>query len=260
MKTFRLLLIALFCTAPWGLHARENPYDVLSQVLMPFVQVLAEKGKSPDRAVTFTAQLEALTGMPPELAGATVDLALQYPDKLRIEAPVLGQRFTICRRGQELWVSPGSKLKALLEASGAEEKLPPPNKKYELAPLKLPIPEKQLVFLPVLFQARDAGTEVVGEQTCRVLDLQLMPELARSLTGDGPTWTARVWVDPQNKPARLAVQRPGWGITLRFQDVKFAPSLPKSTWRPTEEEAGDAMKIEPSRYDQLLRGMVGAKR
>ncbi len=260
MKTFCALLLALLLPASPRLYARESPYDVLSRLLVPFVQVIAEKGKSTNRAMTLRAQIEQLTDLPPELVGVTVDLALQYPDKLRIHAPVLGERLTICRKGQEIWVHPGSKLQTLLAAESAEKKLPRAEKEYELAPFRLPIPEKQLVFLPLLFQARDGGTEMIGDQSCRVLDLRLMPELARSLKGKDQDWTARVWVNAEDKPARLQVQRPGWSATIRFDQVTFAPSLPKATWRPNAEEAGDVLTVEPSRYDQLLRGIIGSKR
>jgi len=261
VKTIHALLIAALLAVTGKAVARDNPYDLLSQVLMPFAQVLAEKAKGGNRALTLRAHLEQMTDMPPEFAGVTVDLALQAPNKLRLEAPVLGERLTICRRGQEIWVYPREKLKAVIAAAGKDKQLPPPDKSYELAPFRLPIPEKQLVFLPVLFQAKHAGMQTVGDKPCQVLDLQLMPELARALESEeSQRWSARLWVDAEQKPARLVVQRPGWSITLRFEEVTFAPSLPKSTWRPNAKEAGDVMTIEPWRYDQLLRGMVGAGR
>ncbi len=48
-----------------------------------------------------------------------------------------------------------------------------------LGPLVLPVPQKELVFLPVLFQVADKGTEKVIGEPCRVLDVQLMPQLAK---------------------------------------------------------------------------------
>jgi hypothetical protein len=256
-QAFRILLpllLALSAAAP--LRAEPNRYDVLSRVLMPFVSVFAEKSKSPHRAFSLAARLEQMTGLPAELAGARVELSLEAPDKLRLRAPVLGETLTIRRRGQEIWASPGAKLQAMLDATESARRLPPPDPKAALAPFRLPIPEKQLVFLPALFQVRDAGEQSLDGDLCRVLDLELMPQLAKSLDAGG--WTARLWVRPDMTPARLLVLREGWRLAVRFDRVEFARSLPPETWQP--EEGEDALPVSATRYDQLLRAALGEKR
>ncbi len=234
----------------------ENKYDVLAKTLMPFVNVFAAKTKNPNRALTLKLRLESMTGMRPDLAGTRAEIAVEYPDKLRLHGPIFGEELTICRDGQDIWVFPGSKLAPLLEAARAAKKLPPPDPKFRLEPFRLPVPEKQLVFLPALFQVRDAGEESLDGLPCRVLDLQLMPELAKSL---GPGWTARVWVDPNHLPTRLTLTRPDWQISVRFDDLKFTPSLPDSTWKPTADESTDVLKIPPSQYQQLLQLISSGK-
>lgn len=257
MKTIRLLIIALLAFTPASLFARENVYDVLSRVLTPFVGVLAENSKGANRALLLSAQLEELTDAPPEVIGSRVEIALEPPNRLRLRAPILGEELTVCRRGQEIWVSPGQKVEALLRASTASKELPPLDPKYRLAPMRLPIPAKQLVFLPALFQVRDSGSEAVGEEMCRVLDLQLMPEVARSLDAAG--WTARAWVRSDYRLARLMVSRPGWTASARFTRVEFLPSLPPETWKPSAEQAGDVAVIPPARFDQLIRALFGTR-
>ncbi|MHA3771945.1 LolA family protein [Verrucomicrobiota bacterium sgz303538] len=258
MKTFCSLLTVLAVLTSSTLHAKENPYDTLGKVLMPFANLFAEKTRNPDRAATMTLQIEEGTDVPEALRGARVDVAFESPDKLKLHGPVLGEELTICRRGQELWVTPGSKVEALLNAASADKKLPPENPNFRLAPFKLPIPAKQLVFLPALFRVQSAGEETVGDQTCRVLDLQLMPELARALK-EAQGWSARVWVGPDNKPVRLQVKRTDFSVTVRFTDVRFQPSLPAETWKPSPEQAADVLKISPARYDQLVRALLRAK-
>ncbi|RYD83733.1 MAG: hypothetical protein EOP84_07465 [Verrucomicrobiaceae bacterium] len=99
----------------------------------------------------------------------------------------------------------------------------------------------------------------MGEQTCRVLDVRLMPELERSLAGE-QGWSGRLWVNPENKLARVQVRRDTkFSATVRFTKVEFHPSLPKETWKPTPEEAKDVLKISPERFDQLLRALLGTK-
>ncbi len=259
VKTSFSLLAVIIVMLSSALRAAENPYDTFGKVLMPLVSVLAEKGSTPNRAALLNIELEEAADAPKELKDARVEISFQAPNKLKIQGPILGEQLTICRRGQELWVTPGAKAEALINAASADKKLPPPNPDFELAPFKLPIPAKQLVFLPALFKVQAAGEEAVGNQTCRVLDVRLMPELERSLTGE-KGWSARIWVNPENKPVRLQVRKDEKSIaTVRFTKVEFLPSLPKETWKPALEQADDVLKITPERFDQLVRALVGAK-
>ena len=254
MKNVRLILLAALLALVPAARAEENRYDVLGKALLPFANVFAKNAKNPNRALLLTGRLELMTGLPPALLGSRAELALQYPDKLRLRAPVLGEEVTICRRGQEVWVYPGAKVAALLEVARALKKLPKANPKAQLAPFALPIPEKQLALLPALFQVKDVGAEPLDGEPCRVLDLFLLPELAKSLkTKD---WAARVWVRGDSKPARLSVARTGWQIAVRFERVEFSKTLPPETWDPTAEQAGDVLQLDAARYEQLLGALV----
>ncbi len=255
MKFLSLVLLAvLLAASPAASHGEENRYDILSRLLLPFVNVLARNTTNPNRALQLTASLEQMTGVPPELVGSKAELALEYPDKLRVRAPLLGEDVTICRRGQELWAYPASRIEPLLEEAAKKKKLPKLDPKFRLEPFALPIPEKQLVFLPALFQIKDVGSEPLGGESCRVLDLFLMPELAKSLKAPG--WAARVWARPNAAPARLSVAKPDWNIVVRFERVEFSPTLPDATWAPTSEQAGDVLKLDPPRYQQLLETLT----
>ncbi len=254
MKFFRLVLLAALLAPSAVLRAEENRYEVLGKVLMPFANVFAKSTKNPNRALQLTARLELMTGLPPALLGTRAELALQYPDKLRLRAPVLGEELTICRDGQKVWAYPGAKAAALLDAATAGKKLLKPDAKAQLPPFALPIPEKQLVLLPLLFQVKDVGAEPLDGEPCRVLDLFLMPELARSLREKDSA--ARVWVRGDGKPARLSVARAGWQIAVRFERVEFSKSLPPETWQPTAEQAADVLQLDAARYGQLLGALV----
>ncbi|MGB8166046.1 MAG: hypothetical protein WCF18_01040 [Chthoniobacteraceae bacterium] len=250
MKFLHLLLATAFLATP-AARAAENRYDILGKLLAPFINVLAKNTKNPNRAMALTAKLERLTGAPAEVLGTTVELALQYPDRLLIHGPILGEDLTVCRDRQQVWVTPSAKVKALLELATAQKKLPKPDPAAQLEPFQLPVPEKQLVFLPVLFKVADAGSETVDGEDCRVLDVGLMPELEKSLKDKG--WSARVWVRPNYRPARLVLTRPGWELALKFDKVEFAPKLPETTWQAPAE---DVLTLDAPRFRQLMQAIV----
>lgn len=247
-----LLVVALFATP--SARAAENRYDILGKLLAPFINVLAKNTRNPNRAMALSAKLERLTDLPTELAGARAELSLQYPDRLRIHGPILGEDLTVCRDRQQVWVTPGAKVQALLDLATAKKQLAKLDPAARLEPFQLPVPEKQLVFLPVLFQVKDAGGEAVDGEDCRVLDVTLMPDLEKSLKDKG--WAARVWVRPNYQPARLALTRPGWVLAVKFENVVFAPSLPDATWQPP---ADDVLTLDAPRFQQLLRAVVKSK-
>jgi hypothetical protein len=254
--SFQRLLAATLAFLCVGAPARaiENKYDVLAKALAPFVNVLAEKTKNPNRAMSLTGRIERLTGLSSEFVGARAELDLQYPDRLRIRGPLLGEQFTVCRNGQQLWAIPGARLQAVLDLAVAERKLPKADKDARLEPFQLPLPQKQLVFLPALFEVADAGFESLDGVECRVLDLKLMPDIDKKLEQRG--WHGRVWVRPDGKPARLYVARPGWELAVRFEKVEFSKRLPDATWDPPTEAASDVLKLDPPRYQQLLQAIV----
>ncbi len=260
LKTFHSLPLAvaflLVCAQVSGAASEvQGKYEVLSKTLTPFINLFAKKPRGPNRAVELRVRLEQMTGMPPAIAGAQAIVELEYPDKLRIRGPVLGQDMTLCRNGDELWVAPGARVKALIESAAQSGKLPKVDRKYELAPFRLPVSEKQLVFIPAVFQVQDIGHEPLDGVPCRVLDLQLIPELTRALSLNG--WNARLWVNSANVPIRLVLNREEWAVALRFEMVRFVPSLPETTWSP--EEAGDVARIGPKEYQQLLQLIMGSK-
>lgn len=250
------LLVVLL--PPPGMRAAEDRYELLGKVLMPFVSIFARDTASAHRALRLAVSIEQMTGLPAELVAAHAEIAIESPDKLRLHGPILGETVTLMRNGDELWVHPATTARALLEGAGAGHELPPAEKKFQLGEFKLPIPEKQLVFLPILFAVNDVGREVFAGQECRVLDVRLMPELARSLEVQG--WVARVWVKPDATPARLTLARKGWNVVLRFDQVAFSKSLPPGTWRPSEDEAADWLELRPRDYRRFLRAIAGAQK
>jgi hypothetical protein len=227
--------------------AAENAYDVLGRTLHPIVNLFVEETENPRRALQGEFTLVRMTKLPPQFAGSKVALSLEHPDKIIIRGPVLGEPVTLCRDGQKIWASPGARIQAMINALG---ELPKRKKKFKLDEFELPFPEKNLVFLPVLFQVQDQGSQPTNGVSCRILDVRLMPQLAESLEVED--WAVRAWITPDYKLAKLQVARPGWETVVAVERLDFLERLPKETWKPTELEAADVLRLDAPQLKQVL--------
>jgi hypothetical protein len=257
---------ALMALAWLPIHAaaQENAYDVLGKTLVPIASIFAfdptERLSGSDTAATghvlvLDAHLIGATNLPPALQGQAAHFALQAPDKLLIQAPIAGQMLTVCRNGDSFWATPGSQIQALLDQATAAATPEKKKKKHGaeslLRPLALPIRKKELVFLPILFQVADAGSETVGAQQCRVLDVQFMPPLAKSThTQD---WTARIWVGSDYSITQFALTGPNWTGKFAIDKLTLPPSLPDTTFQP---QGTDVLNLTADQFLQLM-GRLG---
>jgi hypothetical protein len=208
---------------------RDNPYDVIGKVFSPFWSVLLADTKSPNKACTMTIEMAEVSGrLPKQMAGASLQAAVQFPDKVKLQAPVLGEEITVCRNGDNVWAYPGAKVEFLLKRFKGK---PPPTKKK--TPIYLPITPQQAIFLPALFtvaRADVAEVETFNGEECRVISAGLMPELARAAKAEG--FRARMWVAPGYVPRRMEITQPDFVAVADIKNLKFSASLPASTWQP----------------------------
>lgn len=234
-----LLSAVILITGASAAAPKDNPYDVLGKVFAPFWRVLFAGGRetsSANRAMLMTLQMTAVTGrLSKEFEGATLHAWVQFPDKLKLEAPVLGERVTVCRDGNTVWATPGQKIEFLLSkfekiGHGLPEDLPIPG-----TPLPLPITEKQAVFLPALpalFTIKNPDVaEIIplnGEDN-RLITGGIMPELAKAI--DAEDFLARLWVASGYMPRRVEIARRDFTCTVDITELKFTPSLPAETWK-----------------------------
>jgi hypothetical protein len=233
-RIVRTLAILLAITPPFGRAQpgppRDNPYDVIGKVFSPFWSVLLADTKSPNKACTMTLELVEVSGrLPKQMAGASLQAAVQFPDKVKLQAPVFGETFTVCRNGDKVWAHPGAKVEFLLKRFKGK---PPPTKKKH-TPIYLPITAQQAIFLPALFTVSNANVAEIQNlngEDCRLISGGLMPELARAAKAEG--FRARMWVAPGYLPRRIEITQPDFVAITEIKDLKFSPSLPASTWEP----------------------------
>lgn len=242
----RILILLLMVSSTAAADTRENCYDVLAKMLAPFTALFSTTHDKARNAMTAEITVVEMTGMPQELAGTKAGLALAPPDKLRVSSQAFDELYVVCRNGQNIWVLPGLKFDTLLGQLPAS---PPAKANAKLGDFTLPVPEKELVFLPALFHVSDGADETVNGTACRVLNATLIPEVARSLNANG--WSARAWVGANYKPVRLELNGPQWHAVVVFNAIDFLPSLPPETWKPSPEQT-DVLQLNASQFWQLL--------
>lgn len=228
---------------------RENPYDVIAKIFQPFLGVLLTESNGANRAASLQLEVTDVGGrLPQEMKGATLQAEVQFPDKLKVAAPVLGETFTICRNGDEVWATPGSKVQHLLSQFQVVPRKGPKLK----TPFALPITPQQAIFLPALFSVIRpdvAEVEELNGASCRVLTAGLMPELAKATRAED--FHARVWVAAAYKIKRLEVKRRDFSTVVDVRELMFSPTLPTSTWEPPAG-ASDIYRTTPEMLEGLL--------
>jgi outer membrane lipoprotein-sorting protein len=229
-----LLAVSLSIAQAQQTPPRDNPYDVIGKVFSPFWSVLLADTKNPNKACSMTIEMTEVTGrLPKQMTGAALEAAVQFPDKVKLTAPVLGEQITVCRNGDKVWAYPGAKVEFLLNRFKGK---PRPTKKNN-TPIYLPITPQQAIFLPALFtvaKADIAEIQPLNGEDCRVITAGLMPELARASKAEG--FRAKLWVAPGYFPRRVEIKQPDFTAVTDIKNLKFSPSLPASTWEPPAGE------------------------
>jgi hypothetical protein len=224
-----------------------NRYDILSRMITPLAGVLLGGKQSTDRALTLRATVGQIAGrLPGSIRGSSFTVRVQYPGRIRVDAPVLGSTFTVCRDGNAVWAVPGEKIRYLL---GQFRHKPLPHPKNG-APLALPITPEQAVLLPALFQLDDSeGVAELSGSSCRVISGGLMPELAKASGAED--FSAKLWICPEYTPKRVDIRRSDFAMSFLIEELTYAPSLPAATWAPPQGTK-DVYRCSSAELEQLL--------
>lgn len=231
---------------PSGPAPTDNRYDVLGKMFAPFVNILLTDTKNPNHAALLTIVFEEVSGrLPKQFKGATLSAAVQYPDKVKLTAPILGEQATVCRDGDNIWAVPGEKVQFLLKQFKVDLK---PGK-VSATPFTMPINAQQAVFLPALFTVEDGGIQELNGESCRVLEGGLMPEIAKAVKAED--FRAKVWIAAGYLPRRIEIRRKDFVAVIGIKDLRFGPALTKATWQPPAD-AKDIFRTSAGNLDKIL--------
>jgi hypothetical protein len=231
----------------YGPAPSGNRYDVLSKMLTPMAAVLLGGNKVPENALILRAKVGQVGGRLPQiLQGASFTAQIEYPGRIRLDAPVLGETMTVCRDGDNVWAVPKSKIQFLLSQF---QNKPHPQQKGNL-PIQLPFTAQQAVLLPALFQLETtpAVAEVNGA-SCRVISGGLINEVAKAAKAED--FSAKLWICSDYTPKRIDIRRSDFAMSFLIEELTYKPSLPASTWQPPQGVT-DIYRCDAAHLEELL--------
>ena len=209
-------------------------------------------------ARTFSARLKVVKSSQASLAGQSLDLAYQAPDKLRLATAIERRPFVIGRHGEELWILAPQKKFGVIGSAAVPKFSTRPDSidQMPLGPLKLPVPREQLALLPLLLQSEAAPAETVGGARCHVLRLTPQPQAAEVLKlGD-----ARIglWLRESDLlPARVAyADGRGFEIEIELQDAKLSEPWPAEKWKLTPASGDKVETVARAHLSRFLPVLV----
>jgi len=232
---------------PPSLPPSENRYDVLSKMIRPMAGVLLGGEQTTNRAMTLKATVGQVAGrLPQAIQGASFTARIEYPGRIRVEAPVLGETMTVCRNGNQVWAVPGSKIQFLL---GQFQNKPRPQPRSG-SPLQLPFTAQQAVLLPALFQLEKSGEIAdLGGTPCRVISGGLIPEIGKAANAED--FSAKLWICADYTPRRIDIRRSDFAMSFLIGELTYAPKFAPSTWLPPQD-ATDVFRCDAGRLEELL--------
>lgn len=251
----KILAAALLLAAPLPARAAaDGPiYDVFAKALAPFASSVFGGGDGQPGAMVAECLVSGGTGPLADAAkGTRFRIALQAPDRLRVDVARGDGKLTACRNGRELWAVPGEPMRALAKAAGFDlDKTAPDKDSPPLIPIALD--PQMLAFLPVVFDVKDLGTE--GDPARRVLQFALLDQLRQAIKAE--EFSGRAWIGDDYKPTRLVISTKDGSLDIAVEKLGFADQLVPAAWQP--DDGAQALRLPASALNDLFGKMLGTK-
>lgn len=228
-------------------------YELFGQALAPIAAALLGSADGRTQAMVAECLVNGGTGPLAAAAGTRLRLAVQAPDRFRIDVVRRGSAtpLTACRDGKELWAVPAEPMTMLAQAAGFDTSdQAPDTTSPPLIPLALD--PQMLSFLPLVFDVKDLGTEENPQR--RVLEFGLLPQLREAIKVED--FAGRAWIGDNDKPTRLVLTTSQGEIDLEIEKLDFAGELAASAWQPSEGQ--EALRLPASALNELFEKMLGA--
>jgi outer membrane lipoprotein-sorting protein len=260
MKTPRyalwLLCIALALPRLASAEATNtnSAVQVLASALAKLAVLVQPPAGEPARTFATTLKIARAEGLPGELAGREWELAFQAPDHLRLAAKLNHESYLLGRNGQEVWLDAPERKFGLIGSPEVAPFSTAPDRKdtTPLGPLKLPVPQEQLMLLAVLMDVTPLPDEEVGGAQCHVL--KATPK-AEAVSGLGlPQATLQLWLrESDSLPLRVGYRdAKGTDVEVELVHPRFEEAWAAEKWKLEPREGEKIQTVARSHVTRFL--------
>lgn len=248
----KILSLALILAGlPSARAADGPPYDVFAKALAPIAAAVFGGTDGAGGALVAECTVTDATGRLAAAKGAQFRLALQAPDRLRVDVAAGGQVLTACRDGNTFWALPSGPMSALASAAGID---PSAAKDADAtAPPLVPVAlnAQMLAFLPVVFDVKDGGFEENPRR--RVLEFGLLPEVREAIRAED--FAVAAWIADDFRPSRLTIRGDDYTLDIAVNKLEYAGSLPPTAWQPPADS--QPLRLPAAAIHEVFEKMLG---
>lgn len=259
-RRFMLIFLVLGTIVPPALAQEEplTPRQLFSKAIARWVNLIdGREGAS--QTITAELKFAKTQGLPREADHATIDIAYQAPDHLRIDGSAAGFRVIVGRDGQVLWVHEPKLKFAVLGKSGVPRFAAEPDQLDDtlLAPFKLPLSRMQLTMLSLMLDVQGAPDEQINGEPCDVLKIGLLPQ-ATDLLGVG-SGQVMLWLRKSDRlPLRITyTDADRADVEIDIVDPKLAEPWKAGKWELHANPGDDVQTVALGHLTRFLE--VGPK-
>lgn len=230
----------------------QTPADIFAAALQKVVDVVEPAKDAEPQTFSARIELTKAEGLPKEVAGRSLDLAYQAPDRLLASVKVGDRTYSAGRNGQQLWGYVPHKQFGVVGEPGQPRFASRPDKKdnTRLPNLKFPLSKDQLALLPLLMDVKGLPAENIDQAGCHVLDVTPKPEAVDALKI--PAGRIKLWVRTNDLLLARLAYRDGKksNVEIVLHDPKLSAPWAAEKWQIPSKE-GD--KIEKTALSHLTK-------
>jgi isopenicillin-N N-acyltransferase-like protein len=245
--------ILLLTFLPALVHAEPapTPSKIVSNMLARIATLVEPAPGQPAQTFTATLRITKAEGLPKEVTGATLDLALQAPDHLGLVARVKNETYAACRDGQELWAHEPDKNFGVIGKAGVPLFSAEPNTidHTVLPPLKLPINLNQLTWPLMLTSMQAAPDETLDGAKCYIIKIAA-PAAATAMLKLPPAHVELAVRQADNFPARIRYSDGKVDVEVMIDKPTLIDPWPAENWKL---HARPQDKIETTALSHLVK-------
>jgi hypothetical protein len=262
MKTSRAFLVAILCLsfahaalaksqAPAAGQPATQPSAVVNAALDRLSGLFQVPQGETAPVFSATLRITRAEGLPKEADGAAIDVAIQAPANLFLNASVRGNQYTATRAGDSISIYVPERKFGVVGVPGvARFKSDPASiDNTKLGPLTLPINPSSLKLPLMLMQYELLADETIDNESCYVVKVAA-PERAAALLKLPPGSVELAVRKSDAIPARIRFTDGKANVELAVQNIAFTQNRPAEQWKPAFK-ADD--KVETVAVSHLVR-------